>query len=97
MISESVLAAMYQAGGLRIKTFDKQGNLHLTVNYKIIRESFPAYFQEILKETINEVDYEFYSAGLIAFKITPTGDLFWQPTSKYHKLGNDIMETWKIT
>jgi len=83
MITAETLAAMRVAGGLKVKYFDSEGNLHLAVNYKVISEQFPSFFDEMLQETVDPIDYEFYKAGYMTYLITPEGDLSWKSTPKW--------------
>jgi len=90
MIPFDVIRAMRDAGGLRIDYFDA-GDLYMDINFKIIQEQFPRWMQEMVLESLGELDREIYQLGYIAYVVQPDGSLLWKPTRKLRDLRDSVL------
>lgn len=91
MIPFDVLRAMRNVGGLRIDHFDASGQLYMGIDFKIIQEQFPRWMEEMVLDSLGDIDREVYQLGYMAYIVQDDGSLLWKPTRKLRELQSRVL------
>lgn len=81
MIPENIIRAMRMQKAISGKSFEKDG-LHFTIDFKVIESTFPVFMNEMVQQSLGEVDRSLYDEGYIAYTVLKDGRLQWKPTRK---------------
>lgn len=91
MVPFDVIRSMRDVGGLRIDYFDTSGKLYLEINFKIIQEQFPRWMEEMVLDSLGDIDREVYQLGYMAYIVQDDGSLLWKPTRKLRELQQRVL------
>lgn len=86
MFRTNVIEAMRRKGVLKIKKVDTEGNAYFDIDFKLAKEHFPQFVEELVLVNLGDFDREVYSMGFMAYSIQPDGTLHWKPTRKLNAI-----------
>ena len=86
MVPTHIIIALRALGALKIKHYDKAGNLHFDINYQLIETHFPQFLEDFVLYSLGMYDREVYETGYMAYIIQDDGSLAWKPTRKLHAI-----------
>jgi len=82
MLPTDVIQGMRDAGALKAKRVDEEGNLFFDIDFRIVQEQFPAHLHFLVRQQLNDLEGALYDNGYIAFEVLADGRLQWKPTRK---------------